>query len=130
MVSPPGRSPRSVAFPTPAPTGSPRPGPSPPWSGVRDAAAVGPAAPQPASRLERVMGGFQVPQAEQCLSLNVWAPPGDGHPVMVFLHGGGFTSGSGGSDWYDGAEPAAAGDRGDRQLPARCARLPATASGQ
>ncbi|MFC6881693.1 carboxylesterase/lipase family protein [Actinomadura yumaensis] len=86
------------------------PRPVRPWPGVRDAAAPGPAAPQPASRLERVMGPFQMPQAEQCLSLNVWAPPGQGRPVLVFLHGGGFTSGSGGADWYDGAELAAAGD--------------------
>jgi para-nitrobenzyl esterase len=80
------------------------------WPRVRDASASGPAAPQTASRLEGVMGGFQVPQAEQCLYLNVWAPTGDGHPVLVFVHGGGFTSGSGGLDWYDGAELAAHGD--------------------
>lgn len=86
------------------------PRPVRPWTGVRDASAPGPAAPQPPSRLERVMGGFDVPQDERCLSLNVWRPPGDGHPVLVFLHGGGFTSGSGGLPWYDGAELAAAGD--------------------
>ncbi|WP_412515490.1 carboxylesterase family protein [Actinomadura madurae] len=86
------------------------PRPVRPWAGVRDASAPGPAAPQPPSRLERVMGGFDVPQDERCLSLNVWRPPGDGHPVLIFLHGGGFTSGSGGLPWYDGAELAAAGD--------------------
>ncbi|NUR83179.1 MAG: carboxylesterase/lipase family protein [Nonomuraea sp.] len=56
------------------------------------------------------MGAFDAPQDEDCLSLNVWAPPGDGHPVLVFVHGGGFTSGSGGLAWYDGAELAAFGD--------------------
>lgn len=86
------------------------PRPVPPWSGVWDADSAGPAAPQTASRLEHVMGPFQTTQAEQCLSLNVFAPPGDGHPVLVFLHGGGFTSGSGGLDWYDGTELAAFGD--------------------
>ncbi|GGT60856.1 carboxylesterase/lipase family protein [Actinomadura citrea] len=87
------------------------PGPVRPWPGVRNASAPGPAAPQPASRLERVMGGFQAAQSEEkCLTLNVWAPPGDGHPVLVFLHGGGFTSGSGGLDWYGGGELAAQGD--------------------
>ncbi|MBE1532716.1 carboxylesterase/lipase family protein [Actinomadura algeriensis] len=89
------------------------PGPVRPWTGVRDAAAPGPAAPQTPSRLERVMGGFRVPQDEDCLSLNVWTPTtggGPARPVLVFLHGGGFTSGSGGLGWYGGAEFAAAGD--------------------
>ena len=87
------------------------PGPVRPWPGVRDASTPGPAAPQPASRLERVMGRFEMPQSEEeCLTLNVWAPPGDARPVLVFLHGGGFTSGSGGLDWYSGTELAAQGD--------------------
>lgn len=84
-----------------------------PWTGVREAAAPGPAAPQSPSRLERVMGGFRVPQDEDCLSVNVWTPEAGGgppRPVLVFLHGGGFTSGSGGLGWYGGAEFAAAGD--------------------
>ncbi|PXX59249.1 carboxylesterase type B [Nocardia tenerifensis] len=81
-----------------------------PWEDVRDAVESGPAAPQLASRLDQVMGSFAVPQAEDCLSLNVWAPPGDDHPVLVFLHGGGFSSGTGRLGWYDGAELAALGD--------------------
>jgi len=51
------------------------------------------------------------------LTLNVWTPglPGDGSggrpvPVLVWFHGGGFTSGSGGWDWYDGRNLAAAGE--------------------
>ncbi|MFI7004787.1 carboxylesterase/lipase family protein [Nocardia sp. NPDC050175] len=87
-----------------------KPEPSAPWTGVREAAEFGPAAPQLASRLARVMGNFEIPQGEDCLSLNVWAPPGDGHPVLVFLHGGGFSSGAGSLGWYDGAEFAALGD--------------------
>ncbi|WP_415842806.1 carboxylesterase/lipase family protein, partial [Nocardia ninae] len=87
-----------------------RPEPVAPWAGERDATEFGPAAPQLASRLERVMGSFEVAQAEDCLSLNVWAPPGDGHPVLVFLHGGGFSSGAGSLGWYDGGEVAALGD--------------------
>ncbi|RJO73438.1 carboxylesterase/lipase family protein [Nocardia panacis] len=80
-----------------------------PWTGVFDGTEFGPIAPQPASRLT-VMGSFDLPQAEDCLSLNIWAPPGAGHPVLVFLHGGGFTTGSGRLDWYDGGELAALGD--------------------
>ncbi len=50
------------------------------------------------------------PMGEDCLVLNVWTP-GIGHgggtrPVMVWLHGGGYTSGSGGFICYDGAELA------------------------
>ncbi|WP_109524986.1 carboxylesterase family protein [Nocardia aurea] len=89
------------------------PRPAPPWQDTREAAAPGPAAPQPASRLERVMGPQQLEQAEDCLSLNVWRPTVAGAaplPVLVFLHGGGFSSGSGGFDWYSGATLAQRGD--------------------
>lgn len=87
-----------------------KPRPSGPWTDVRAATEFGPAAPQSASRLARVMGDFEIRQDEDCLSLNVWAPPGEGHPVLVFLHGGGFSSGAGSLGWYDGAEFAALGD--------------------
>ncbi|WP_063040193.1 carboxylesterase/lipase family protein [Nocardia pseudovaccinii] len=99
---------RGIPFATAERFGAPR-APEP-WPGIRDSVEIGPAAPQLASRLERVMGRFTVAQAEDCLSLNVWAPAGSGHPVLVFLHGGGFTSGSGGLAWYDGAELAEHGD--------------------
>jgi para-nitrobenzyl esterase len=50
--------------------------------------------------------------SEDCLFLNVWTPALDEgkRPVMVWLHGGGFTSGSASSNAYDGARLA---DRGD-----------------
>lgn len=99
---------RGIPFATAERFGAPR-APAP-WPGIRDSVEIGPAAPQLASRLERVMGRCTVAQAEDCLSLNVWAPAGSGHPVLVFLHGGGFTSGSGGLAWYDGAELAEHGD--------------------
>ncbi|KZB84796.1 carboxylesterase/lipase family protein [Amycolatopsis regifaucium] len=80
------------------------PRPVPAWEGVRDAGRPGPAAPQPPSRLERVMGpGSDLAQAEDCLSVNIWTPGGAGLPVLVWLHGGGFLSGSGAEAWYDGA---------------------------
>jgi para-nitrobenzyl esterase len=94
------------------------PGPHPKWPGVRDAARSGPAVPQGPSRLEAVMGR-RAPDWDEdgSLTLNVWTPgrPADGSapsalPVLVWFHGGGFTSGSGGWDWYDGRNLAAAGD--------------------
>lgn len=89
----------------------------PGWSGVRDGSAPGPAVPQRPSRLENVMGPREPDWSEQdCLTLNIWTPPdapgGPAHPprpVLLWLHGGGFSSGSGGWDWYDGARLAAAG---------------------
>ncbi|MFE3768810.1 carboxylesterase/lipase family protein [Streptomyces sp. NPDC059122] len=92
----------------------PRPGPR--WPGIRDAEHAGPAAPQGPSRLEAVMGRRTPDWNEDgCLTLNVWRPHGSGadgtaRPVLLWFHGGGFSSGSGGWDWYDGARLAARGD--------------------
>jgi para-nitrobenzyl esterase len=48
-----------------------------------------------------------VKMSEDCLSLNVWTPanrPPNAHlPVMVWIHGGAFVWGSGGTPFYDGA---------------------------
>ncbi|MET7952243.1 carboxylesterase family protein [Micromonospora sp. NPDC005324] len=76
-----------------------------PWLGTRDASSPGPIAPQPAGRLERVMGPMRAGrQNENCLTLNLWTPSVvDGaRPVLVWIHGGGFSSGSGSAEWYDG----------------------------
>ncbi|MBF6328026.1 carboxylesterase/lipase family protein [Nocardia transvalensis] len=89
------------------------PQPHPGWSGVLDAVRSGPAVPQWPSRLEAVMGTRIGNWHEDgCLTLNVWMPPRDSdapRPVLLWFHGGGFTSGSGGWDWYDGARLAALG---------------------
>jgi para-nitrobenzyl esterase len=88
------------------------------WPGQRDAARSGPSVPQNPSRLEAVMGA-RTPDwdEDECLTLNVWSPclPAGGstaraRPVLLWFHGGGFTSGSGGWDWYDGRALAAAGE--------------------
>ncbi|RLV10552.1 carboxylesterase [Streptomyces griseocarneus] len=93
------------------------PRPHPRWSGVRSAQHAGPSAPQGPSRLEQVMGA-RTPDWDEdgCLTLNIWTPEGAletgerARPVLVWFHGGGFSSGSGGWEWYDGARLAALGD--------------------
>lgn len=70
--------------------------------------------PQPPSRLEAVMGRPKDsrPQGEDCLNLSVTAPERDGalRPVLVWFHGGGFSSGAGLLDWYEGSRLSAQGD--------------------
>ena len=54
-----------------------------------------------------------LPMSEDCLFLNVWTPAlhdGGKRPVMVWLHGGGFATGSGSSHAYDGVRLAKRGD--------------------
>ncbi|GGN65214.1 carboxylic ester hydrolase [Streptomyces albiflavescens] len=91
------------------------PRPHPGWTGVRKAAQAGPAVPQAASRLEQVMG-HRVPDWNEdgSLTVNVHSPlrafeGGAPRPVLIWWHGGGFTSGSAGWDWYDGGRLAVLG---------------------
>jgi para-nitrobenzyl esterase len=49
--------------------------------------------------------------SEDCLVLNVWTPALTGdRPVMVWLHGRGYSAGAGSEGWYDGAHMAQRGD--------------------
>jgi para-nitrobenzyl esterase len=74
------------------------------WRGVRDASAFGPPCPQLAAD-GSVVGD------EDCLYLNVWAPPlVEAKPVLVFFHGGGNLIGSSSERYYDGALLAALGN--------------------
>jgi para-nitrobenzyl esterase len=89
--------------------------PAPPdrWRGTRDATTFGPTAPQNPSATELMAGGGRRhPASEDCLTLNVWTPALDdgGRPVMVWIHGGAFTTGSGGVPWYHGTRLAHRGD--------------------
>jgi len=58
------------------------------------------------------IGGEPDEHSEDCLSLSLWTPGLDGarRPVMVWIHGGGFTAGSGAGDLYRGGGLAREGD--------------------
>jgi para-nitrobenzyl esterase len=101
---------RGVAYAAP-PTGDRRFAPpvaASPWTGVRDATHDGPIAPQAPSRLRDAMGDFTAPQHEDCLTLTIWTPGVDAaaRPVLVWLHGGAWSSGAGSLAWYDGGRLA------------------------
>lgn len=84
------------------------PQPAASWKGVRDARSFGAACPQGAEHKEpwAQVGAM----SEDCLFLNVWRPARPGrYPVMVFLHGGGFTYGAAGVPLYDGTALAKRG---------------------
>jgi len=99
-----------------------------PWRGIRSALTYGPICP---AAIGVRSGGDNLPHgdedafllyrganhtasAEDCLRLNVWTPGLSGtskRPVMVWLHGGGFTAGSGHDLLsYDGENLARRGD--------------------
>ncbi|HYZ92014.1 MAG TPA: carboxylesterase/lipase family protein [Actinomycetota bacterium] len=84
---------------------SPRPHQS--WDGTRECTEFGPICPQVAGTMERLTTTSQVrtnPMSEDCLTLNVFTPAADdgARPVMVWIHGGGFSTGSGRLPWYYG----------------------------
>jgi carboxylesterase type B len=67
------------------------------------------------SRILTASDGFRVPpdESEDCLFLNIWTPGLDTagkRPVMVWLHGGGFSSGTSSSLLYDGTNLARRGN--------------------
>jgi len=128
---------RGIPFAAP-PVGDLRwrpPQPAAPWTGVRQAAEFGancmqgrfgpppapgaragapgaqaaPPAPAPTPAAAPAVQG----PSEDCLFLNVWRPadvaPGAKLPVMVWIHGGGFTGGSGASPNTSGAQFAKQG---------------------
>ena len=82
-----------------------------PWTDVKDALTYGAACPQGK--------GEEEVQSEDCLFLNVWTPAkankngladGGKRPVMFYIHGGAYNTGSGSHPWYDGTKLAKRGD--------------------
>ncbi|WP_138918594.1 carboxylesterase/lipase family protein [Nitrospirillum viridazoti] len=84
------------------------------WQGMRDATQASPACYQgPPGKFGPFTSEFliQGPVSEDCLYLNVWKPR-QAHgklPVFVYIHGGGFGSGSGTIPIYEGGGLAAKG---------------------
>lgn len=90
------------------------PQPATGWTGARDATRFGAACYQDAA------GGWgpysaeflaAPPFSEDCLFLNLWKPAGPrkGLPVLVYIHGGAFSGGSGSVPVYDGVSLARRG---------------------
>jgi para-nitrobenzyl esterase len=89
-----------------------------PWTNVRDCRAYGPTCPQPPRTGWRndtqafLFGWDDGYPGEDCLRANVWTPGLTGtRPVMVWLHGGGYFSGSSRElPSYDGENLSRRGD--------------------
>lgn len=78
---------------------------NPSREGVRQATEFGPTAPKPGfpSPIDQILSEVAI-DGDDCLNLNVWTPDVEaaGLPVLVWIHGGSFTNGSGAVPTYDG----------------------------
>jgi para-nitrobenzyl esterase len=91
------------------------PKPAKSWTGVRDTVAYGPMCPQLATERGSYAASWTIDKeaGEDCLVLNVWTPALHDQrkrPVMVWLHGGGFSAGSGSRNVFDGTRLCQGGD--------------------
>jgi para-nitrobenzyl esterase len=85
-----------------------------PWHGVRPARDFGPACYQSAPMPWGPYGAaflHSLPVSEDCLTLNVWTAGSTAplRPVLVYIHGGAFSGGSGAIPIYNGEALAARG---------------------
>jgi para-nitrobenzyl esterase len=82
------------------------------WQVELDATERGPISPQVPGMLELMLGFDASMMNEDCLNLNVFSPvsnPNASLPVLVWIHGGAYTNGSGSIAWYDGSSLASRG---------------------
>ena len=94
------------------------PRPVTPWEGVKDAIMFGPVSMEIATGIAHDaynVPHFYFPQDENCQYLNIWTQTindeNKKRPVMVWIHGGGFASGSSVELYaYDGEELSAFGE--------------------
>jgi len=91
------------------------PKPPAPWTDVRDALNFAPMSPQAIINLSGLFASwtFDKEISEDCLAVNVWTPAlrdGVKRPVMVWFHGGGYSSLSGSRNVYDGTRLCKKGD--------------------
>lgn len=86
------------------------PQPVTPWDKPRDCTQFSARCPQPEFP-DRPWLGEAGAMSEDCLYLNVWTPAAHNKPlpVMVWIHGGGFTLGAGTLKFYDGTSFAKQG---------------------
>ncbi len=102
---------KSIPFATP-PVGNRRwkaPEPAPAWTGKRAATNFSPACAQLPYPQNSVFSRAHFPGSEDCLYLNVWTPQSNDNkplPVMVWIHGGALTRGTGATSIYEGTNLA------------------------
>ena len=88
------------------------PQPTEPWDGVRPVKRFATTAPQNPPESSILAAPQPEPQDEDCLYLNIFTPGLDDarRPVLFWIHGGGFTSGSGSGLAYYGRNITTRGD--------------------
>jgi para-nitrobenzyl esterase len=84
----------------------------PPSTTAISADTYGGQAPQLLSPIEQMLGAGELAMTEDCHFLNIYTPAADDRlrPVLVWIHGGAFTTGSGAMPWYHGSSLAARGN--------------------